>query len=147
MFVLKDFEDPSATLRNEEDLDDDPELILDSMPRYASPVISNTEFTPSNTSHLITEDSQTYQYNAMSATTENIPGLEKEMAVDEEDKKDMEWQPEAAGANETMHHRQDLLEKDDQAVRDLIRFSPTPQFVENQVSAKQDNKIAYWQKV
>ncbi|XP_035379292.1 inaD-like protein isoform X2 [Electrophorus electricus] len=39
-----------------EDLDDEPELILDEMPRYASPLI----------------------------TTDRLPGLEREMAVDEE---------------------------------------------------------------
>ncbi|KAK1806079.1 hypothetical protein P4O66_013126, partial [Electrophorus voltai] len=43
-----------------EDLDDEPELILDEMPRYASPLI----------------------------TTDRLPGLEREMAVDEEEEEE-----------------------------------------------------------
>ncbi|XP_048109092.1 inaD-like protein isoform X2 [Alosa alosa] len=135
----KGFEDPTATLRKQEDLGNDPELILDSMPRYASLLISNDDCTPCFSSHLIIEDNQPDQYNSSLNTTEDMPSLEKEMAVDEEEKKEEVQQQETAETNETIYHRQVLSGEDDQTVCDLISLSPIPPMLEEQKDGVKEN--------
>ncbi|KAL2089670.1 hypothetical protein ACEWY4_014358 [Coilia grayii] len=133
----KDFEKPSANLPVEDDVeeeDDEPELILDDMPRYASPFTTNTE-PPAYSSHTATDD-QPNPYNCPLATTEAMAFLEREMAVDDEERMDEEEQE---GGTETAHDRPVLQMQDCQTGGDLISLSPVPNVLEEQIVKSKGN--------
>ncbi|XP_063057037.1 inaD-like protein [Engraulis encrasicolus] len=117
----EDFEEPSAMLPGEEDVeaeeDEEPELILDDMPRYASPFTANTELPPHTAA-----DEQPSSYYWSSGPTQGRPFLEREMAVDEEET------IEEAAETARMH--------ESPPPSDLISLSPVPTGLEEQVSVK-----------